>query len=147
MNGMKTLKLGLFAVLFLAGSNNLIFANDLVYGLTPLTGEEISKTFSNVIDHAQVQDRAKTRATNLWLDNGKFTSEWINHQSDGIVSGKWYVQEDQRCVIIKTGLPELTGRPTCGAIYRQGDRYLSVNTDGSIHGIHHLSPLHETESG
>jgi hypothetical protein len=145
MNGMNTLKLGLFAALFLAGSNNLIFANDLFYGLTRLTGAEISKTFSNVIDHAQVQDKAKTRATNLWLDNGKFTSEWSNDQSDGIVSGKWYVQEDQRCVTIKTGLQDLTGRPRCGPIYRQGDSYFSVNTDGSIHGIHHLSPLHETE--
>ena len=145
MNGMKTLKLGLFALLFLAGFNSLIFANDLIVGLTRLTGEEISTTFINVIDHAQVQDRAKTRATNLWLDNGKFTSKWSNQQSGGVVKGKRYVKEDQRCVIIKTGLPDLTGRPTCGPIYRQGDSYFSVNTDGSIHGIHHLSPLHETE--
>ena len=65
MNGIKTLKLGLFAPLFLGGFNSLIFANDLIIGLTRLTGEEISTTFSNVIDHAQVQDRAKTRATNL----------------------------------------------------------------------------------
>ena len=142
---MKTLRLGLFVLLFLAGSNSLNFANDSVNGLTPLTGEEISKTFSNVIDHAQVQDKAKTHATNLWLDNGKFTSKWSNHQSNGIVTGKWYVEADQRCVIMETGLPDLTDRATCGSIYRQGDSYFSVNTDGSIHGIHQLSPLHETE--
>jgi hypothetical protein len=145
MDVMKTLWLGLFALLFLAGPNSLNFANDLLNGLTPLTGEEISKTFSNVEDHAQVQDKAKTHATNLWLDDGKFTSTWRNDRSNGIVIGKWYVQEDQRCVIIETGLPDITGKPTCGPIYRQGDSYFSVNTDGSIHGIHQLSPLHETE--
>jgi len=142
---MNSIKYGLFAVLFLAGLNNLSFANGTLSELTPLTSEEIHKTFSNVKDQAQVQDKAKTRATNLWLDDGQFTSTWRNSQANGIVSGKWYVQESQRCVIIETGLPDLTGKPKCGPIYRQGDSYLTVNPNGSIHGIHQLSPLHETE--
>jgi hypothetical protein len=145
VNIMKSLRLGLFALLFLVGPNSLSFANDPLNDLRPLTGEEIRKTFRNVKDHAQVQDKAKTRATNLWLDDGQFTSTWRNDRANGIVSGKWYVQEGQRCVIIETGLPDLTGKPRCGAIYRQGDRYFTVNLDGSIHGIHQLSPLHETE--
>ena len=142
---MKSLRLELFALLFLAGPNSLSFANDPLNGLTPLTGEEILKAFSNVKDHAQVQDKAKTRATNLWLGDGQFTSTWRNDRANGIVIGKWYVQEGQRCVIIETGLEDLTDKPKCGPIYRQGDSYFSVNTDGSIHGIHQLSPLHETE--
>jgi hypothetical protein len=134
---MKSIKLRIFTLMFWSGLSSLVEAS----GLIQLTGEEIRQVFSNVKDIAQVQDLSKTRATNMWLDDGRFTSTWRNENADGIVTGTWYVQDSQRCVSIQTGLPKAARETKCGPIYRQDDRYFSVNSDGSIHGIHQILPL------
>jgi len=38
-------------------------------------------------------------------------------------------------------LPDREGIESCGPLYREQDLFYSVNQDGSVHGIHRLSPL------
>ncbi|MEP1470225.1 MAG: hypothetical protein ABJK20_16685 [Halieaceae bacterium] len=106
-----------------------------------LTGEEIQQAFANVRDDARVQDDAKTRAVNQWHSDGRFISRWKNDSDAGEVTGNWRVSNDMRCVTISKGVPQRIGKESCGVIFRRGDEYLSFNGDGSIHGIHTLTPL------
>ena len=106
-----------------------------------LDGREIAKAFSDVRDDAQVQDAAGTRAVNHWYADGRFTSHWSNDLDSGEVTGTWRVEKNLRCIIIATGVPERVGTNRCGFLFRRGNEYLSLNPDGSIHGIHTLSPL------
>ena len=106
-----------------------------------LSNEEIFQAFADVRDDAEVQDVARTRAVNSWYADGRFISRWNNGVDSGEVTGTWRVKNDLRCVTIFAGLPQRLGQESCGAVYRRGSKYLSVNSDGSIHGIHTLSPL------
>ena len=116
-------------------------ANAQPEGAVRLSTQEIQQAFANVRDSAQVQDSAGTTATNLWYEDGRFINQWSNSRASGTVTGQWYAENDQRCVIILTGLPEANGKKKCGPIYQRGDDYISLNADGSIHGIHRLSPM------
>ena len=107
----------------------------------PLDGEEILQAFADVRDDAKVQDAAGTRAVNHWYTDGAFVSLWSNGVDSGEVTGTWRVENDMRCITISTGLPQRVGKESCGAVFRRGSEYLSFNPDGSIHGIHTLSPL------
>lgn len=106
-----------------------------------LSGEEIQQAFSDVRDNAEVQDAAKTRASNDWYADGRFINRWDNGTNSGVVTGTWRIKGNQRCVTVTIGLPGRVGKESCGVISRRGDKYLSYNPDGSIHGIHTLSPL------
>ena len=107
-----------------------------------LSGHEIKQIFSDVEDRAIVADSEGTTAVNYWYSDGRFINRWKNRTDSGEVSGTWRVHNDQRCVLIRTGLPDRIGRETCAPMYQQGDLYISVNPDGSIHGRHSLSPIH-----
>lgn len=52
---------------------------------------------------------------------------------------------DKRCVTILTGLPSRQDKEFCNAIYNHGDWYFTQNPDGSVHGIHQLSPMKDDE--
>lgn len=106
-----------------------------------LSGEEILRDFADVQDDARVQDAAGTTAVNHWYADGRFVNRWSNGKDSGEVTGTWRVEKDQRCVTIATGLPEREGQESCGPVFQRGSEYLSFNPDGSIHGIHSLSPL------
>ena len=106
-----------------------------------LSTAEIQQTFSNVRDTAQVQDSAATTATNLWYEDGRLINHWSNDSASGTVTGQWYTENGQRCVVIHSRIPEAIGEKRCGPVYRRGTDYISVNADGSIHGIHLLSPM------
>jgi hypothetical protein len=110
-------------------------------GSTQLTTEEIRQAFSGVRDDARVQDEANTRAVNFWCANGVFTTEWSNGERSGKVVGRWRAIDNQRCVTILSGLGEPGDKERCGPILRRGEHYLSVNPDGSIHGVHSLSAI------
>ncbi len=110
-------------------------------GAVPLSTDEIQCLFSNVRDDAQVQDSAGTTAVNYWYADGGFTNQWRNGQRSGEVTGRWRADKDRRCIIILEGLPERAGVETCSPLYREENRIYSVNADGSVHGIHTLSPL------
>ncbi|MFK7976407.1 MAG: hypothetical protein AB8C02_09745 [Halioglobus sp.] len=110
-------------------------------GAVQLTGSEIVHAFSNVRDDAEVQDTAATRAVNYWHADGRFFNRWHNGEASGEVSGTWRVENNLRCITILTGLSERLGQESCRPVFRRGTQYLSFNGDGSIHGIHTLSPL------
>ena len=93
---------------------------------------------TDVVDTAVVMDLKNGRATNRWHGDGRFTSEWSAQDSGGSVSGTWHVEGDLRCVVVHSGLPEATGSKKCSPLYQCGDSVVSVNADGSIHGVHRL---------
>ena len=109
-----------------------------------LSTEEIKQAFANVRDEAQVQDSAGTTAVNYWYADGRFVNEWSSQNDSGRVTGRWRAENDQRCILISSGLPDRIGKETCGPVYRRGQIYLSLNPDGSIHGKHRLSPMDTT---
>ena len=116
-------------------------AQEPVAAAEQLSTAAIIQAFNNVRDEAQVQDAAGTSAVNHWYADGRFSNRWRNTAGSGEVTGRWRAADDQRCVTILSGLPAREGKETCSPVYRRGDRYLSLNPDGSIHGIHTLTPL------
>ncbi len=115
--------------------------NTRLAGAEQLSTEQIQQAFSDVRDDALVQDAAGTTAVNIWYADGSFVNNWSNAEASGRVTGRWRALHDQRCIVIESGLPEREGKEFCGAIYKQGEVYLSVNTDGSVHGRHRTTPL------
>jgi hypothetical protein len=106
-----------------------------------LSTEKIRQVFSNVRDDAVVKDSAGTTAVNYWHADGTFTNEWSNESGSGTVRGRWRAHNDQRCIVITAGLPDRIGKETCSPVLRRGQHYISINADGSIHGIHSLSSI------
>ena len=106
-----------------------------------LSTEEIRRVFADVRDDAELQDAVGTRAVNYWYSNGTFTNEWSNARGSGKVTGRWRAHDNQRCIIITTGLPDRTGKESCGPLFRRGQKIISVSSDGGIHGIHTLSTI------
>lgn len=110
-------------------------------GAVALTTGEIRERFSGVRDHAEVQDEESTRAVNDWYADGRFLVRWSNQSESGEVSGKWWAENNMRCIEIQSGLADREGVTSCSPVYRQGDVLLSVERDGRIHGVHRLTPL------
>jgi len=108
---------------------------------TPLSGDTIASAFADVVDEADVRDLENGRAKNHWYDDGRFTSDWSAGDMKGSVAGTWHVEEDQRCVVIESGLKGSEGKKTCSPIYACDAGLVSVNADGSIHGVHTLSKM------
>ena len=106
-----------------------------------LSTAEIIEIFSDVRDDAQVQDSVGSSAVNYWYADGRFVSNWSNADRSGKVEGKWRAFDDERCVTIFKGLPDRIGKESCAPILRQGEKYLSTNPDGSVHGVHTVTPL------
>ena len=103
--------------------------------------EEIRVAFADVKDEAEVQDASGTRAINYWYADGTFTNRWRNANASGEVTGRWWAENDKRCVEITCGLPEREGVTRCSPVYRLGDVYFSTDQDGSVHGAHRLAPI------
>ena len=91
-------------------------------------------------------DAVGTTAVNHWYADGTFTSEWSNQETSGKVVGRWRAFANQRCVIIESGLPDHSARERCSPILRRGDNYVSINADGSVHGIHTLTPIDRAQT-
>lgn len=106
-----------------------------------LSTEEIRTVFADVRDDAELQDGSGTLAVNYWYADGTFSNRWTNKSGSGEVAGTWWAEADKRCVLIASGLPSLEGSVRCSPIYRRGETYLSVEPDGSIHGVHRLSVI------
>jgi hypothetical protein len=106
-----------------------------------LSGEAIERAFTDVVDTAVVKDLKDGRATNNWYGDGRFTSRWSSQHGGGMVTGTWHVEDDQRCVTVKSGLPDKTAHKTCSPLYRCNDNIISINADGSVHGVHHVEDL------
>ncbi len=126
---------------WLSGCLNHAVPNQIPVNFKPLSGAQIKQAFYDVRDQAQVQDSLNTTANNQWHSDGKFISVWSNSQESGTVTGKWFVTENARCVVIESGLPTMVNQTKCGPIYRHNEKYYTVNEDGSIHGIHTVTKL------
>ena len=103
-----------------------------------LSGDAIKRRFSNVIDSAVVYDANGGRATNHWFADGRFTSEWSTHDGSGALVGTWHVEGDLRCVVLQGDVPDGKDGKRCGPLFQCGRTIVSVNVDGSIHGVHRL---------
>jgi len=106
-----------------------------------LSGAAIKALFADVVDTAIVKDVEDGRATNHWYNDGRFTSQWSSKGGGGTVTGTWYVEGDRRCVTVQSGLADKAGHKTCSPLYRCRDSIVSVNADGSIHGVHRVTKL------
>ncbi|PLW69704.1 hypothetical protein [Pseudohalioglobus lutimaris] len=111
-----------------------------------LSTAAIKQRFADVCDKAEVQDAAGTRASNAWYADGSLVNRWSNGERSGTVTGQWYAEDGMRCVVILSGLPGAEGKKRCGPVYRVGADYFSINPDGSVHGIHRLTPMDEQGS-
>jgi len=122
---------------------------DLV-GKTRLTSTEITRLFSDVIDRGEVQNDRGISAETHWHADGTFVSRWwteANPANDANekgsvtqeVRGRWRAERDLRCVTFDSGAqPDWS----CAEVWLLDDgRILSLNPDGSAHGLHRLSPL------
>lgn len=125
----------------LAGPLSGLAAAGVPEGAVALNTSEIERLFSDALDLAEVQDEEGTRATNHWYSDGTFTVEWGNELASGEVRGKWWAENDQRCIIIETGVEGREGQVSCSPVFRLGDVILSVEPDGRIHGLHTVTPL------
>jgi hypothetical protein len=119
-------------------------------GKTRLTSAEITRLFSDVIDRGEVQNDRGISAETHWHADGTFVSRWwtqANLASDASdmgavtqeVRGRWRAEHDLRCVTFDSGAqPDWS----CAEVWLLDDgRVLSLNPDGSAHGLHRLSPL------
>lgn len=109
---------------------------------TKLTTAQIIDTFSNVIDRGEVQDQRGISAETHWYADGRFVSRWWQpSESDPdpepqSVAGHWRAENDLRCVAFT---PLTDNAWSCAAVWRLEDgRYLSMNPDGLVHGLHVL---------
>ncbi len=103
-----------------------------------LTSSEITDTFSGVKETYTAKDIPGLTAESTWSADGKISTDWKIGSKSGNIQGKWYVENDMRC--IKHDEPLADGTVTeCQAIYRTGDYYTSLNPDGSLHGIHRVN--------
>ena len=122
---------------------------DLV-GKTRLTSTEITRLFSEVIDRGEVQNEGGISAETHWHADGTFVSRWwtkANPVSDTggkrvktqEVRGRWRTEHDLRCVTFDSGTqPDWS----CAEVWLLDEgRILSLNPEGSAHGLHWLSPL------
>jgi predicted amidohydrolase YtcJ len=106
-----------------------------------MSGAAIEHAFADVVDSAEVRDIEDGEAKNHWFADGRFTSEWSGAGSRGRVAGTWHIEGDQRCVTIGSGIADAEDHETCSPIYKCGDTMVSVNPDGTIHGVHHVDKL------
>ena len=122
-------------------------------GKTRLTGAEITRLFSDVLDRGEVQNLRGITAETHWHADGTFVNRWWtegNPATDASyagdkgavkreVTGRWRAENDLRCVTFNRGTqPDWS----CAEVWLLDDgRILSLNPDGSAHGLHRLSPL------
>jgi len=122
-------------------------------GKIRLTSIEITRLFSDVIDRGEVQNDRGISAETHWHADGTFVSRWwteVNPTGDADdksdegavtqeVRGRWRTEHDLRCVTFGS---EAQPNWSCAEVWLLDDgRVLSLNPDGSAHGLHRLSPL------
>ena len=112
---------------------------------TRLTTSQIISSFSNVIDLGDVQSQQGISAETHWYADGRFVSRWWresggeNGALTGRISGRWKAERDLRCVMFGA---DNQADWSCGEVWLLNDgRYLSLNPQGTAHGLHQLSSL------
>lgn len=113
--------------------------NTIPEGAVPLSTEEINTTFSGVRESYKGKDIPGMTATGKFGVDGRFEASWKVGNQKGEAVGNWYAENGKRC--LKEEKPNGDTNLECIELYKTGDVYTSLNEDGSVHGIHSLSPL------
>ena len=108
-----------------------------------LSTSEILMRFSDTLDRGAVQNGKGISAETRWLASGRFETRWWRQAAGApkinVVSGSWKAEGNERCVLFN-GAPQ--GEWQCNPVYQRTDgSFVSLNDDGSVHGIHYLLPL------
>jgi len=126
----------------------IALAQELPKGVTPLTSDEIQITFRNVLDRATVLDSPGVTAETYWYASGTFVTNWWRAERASKVTGVWRVEKNERCVKLGDSISPRShteredSKWRCGKIFRlPTGTFMSLNPDGSAHGIHYLTPL------
>lgn len=113
---------------------------------TQLTTQQITATFSDTFDRGEVLDAPGTRAETHWLGNGSFSTRWWRDNEQGQAVGVWQARDGKRCVQLEASNTVRESAWYCGKVLRRADgRYLSFNPDGTVHGLHELEPLKNSD--
>lgn len=119
--------------------------NDALQRQSRLTTLQIAAFFSDVIDRGDVQDQQGIQAETQWYSDGRFVSRWWQQAPDNgdsvirQVAGRWKAENNRRCVTFGS---ESQTNWSCAEVWLLDDgRILSLNPDGSPHGVHQISPL------
>ncbi len=104
---------------------------------------EILETFSDTLDHGVVQAEDSIYAETRWLSSGGFETRWWRETGEApkinVVSGRWKAEDNERCVLFQ-GNSE--GEWQCTPVFQRADgAIISLNGDGSVHGVHQIAPL------
>ena len=111
-----------------------------------LSTDQILETFSDTLDRGAVQGGSGVSAETRWYAGGRFETRWWR-EGDGDdapnkvnrVTGQWTAKNDQRCVVFDHA-PDDPWQ--CAAVFQSDDgRLVSLNPDGSVHGVHQIAPL------
>ena len=108
-----------------------------------LSTSEILEAFSDTLDRGAVQSSSGISAETRWLSSGRFETRWWQGIGEApkinVVSGRWKAENNERCVLFQ-GAP--VGEWQCTPVFRRADgAIISLNGDGSVHGIHQIAPL------
>ena len=108
-----------------------------------LSTSEILETFSDTLDRGAVQSKRGISAETRWLSSGGFETRWWRETGEApkinVVSGRWKAEGNERCVLFQ-GNSE--GEWQCTPVFQRADgAIISLNGDGSVHGIHQILPL------
>ena len=108
-----------------------------------LTTSEILEAFSDTLDRGAVQSSSGISAETRWLSSGGFETRWWRETGEApkinVVSGRWKAENNERCVLFQS---TTDGEWQCTPVFRRTDgAIVSLNGDGSVHGIHHILPL------
>lgn len=108
-----------------------------------LSTSEILETFSDTLDRGAVQSKRGISAETRWLSSGGFETRWWRETGEApkinVVSGRWKAEGNERCVLFQ-GNSE--GEWQCTPVFQRADgAIISLNGDGSVHGVHQVAPL------
>lgn len=107
-----------------------------------LSTDEIVFLFGNSLDRAELMDTPGVHAETHWYAGGHFQTRWWSSNREGSVTGLWTAKDNKRCVLLSAPWTTSEAGWQCAAILKRPDgRYISLNPDGSLHGLHQLSVI------
>ena len=104
--------------------------------------KEIQSVFADVLDKAEVLDTVGVQAETRWYADGYFETRWWSVSREGRAAGRWMARDNKRCVLLSDPLTLVGEGWQCAKILQQPyGFYLSLNPDGTRHGLHQLVVL------
>jgi len=129
----------IFAIVLFSLHGCASVGNKIPVGAVPLTTDEITTTFSGTKESYVGKDNPSVTANATFGVGGEYEASWAAGNQKGTAKGEWYAEDGKRCLKENKSGEEVSLE--CHIFYKTGSVYTSVNEDGSIHGIHTLTPL------